>query len=65
MSRAPAMCQDAPDFEAETTERRVQFHAWPGDAGGTLFSALVRPKPKKQRRRPLQISSLPGSPRSV
>jgi alkyl hydroperoxide reductase subunit AhpC len=28
----------APDFEAQTTEGPVQFHAWLGDAWGVLFS---------------------------
>jgi hypothetical protein len=49
MSRAPAMCQDAPDFEAKTTERRVQFRAWPGDAGDTLFRpSFVRNRRSKE-----------------
>src|SRR6266478_1058797 len=28
----------APDFEAETTEGRIQFHDWLGDSWGVLFS---------------------------
>jgi thioredoxin-dependent peroxiredoxin len=28
----------APDFEAETTEGRIRFHEWLGDAWGVLFS---------------------------
>ena len=28
----------APDFEAETTEGRLSFHAWLGDSWGVLFS---------------------------
>jgi alkyl hydroperoxide reductase subunit AhpC len=28
----------APDFEAETTEGRIQFHKWLGDGWGILFS---------------------------
>ena len=28
----------APDFEAETTEGRIRFHDWLGDAWGVLFS---------------------------
>ena len=28
----------APDFEAETTEGRVRFHEWIGDAWGVIFS---------------------------
>jgi thioredoxin-dependent peroxiredoxin len=30
--------QVAPDFEAETTQGRVRFHEWLGDAWGVLFS---------------------------
>jgi thioredoxin-dependent peroxiredoxin len=29
---------DAPDFEAETTEGRIRFHEWLGNAWGVLFS---------------------------
>ena len=28
----------APDFQAETTEGRIQFHQWLGDAWGVVFS---------------------------
>jgi alkyl hydroperoxide reductase subunit AhpC len=30
--------QEAPDFEAETTEGRISFHDWLGDSWGVLFS---------------------------
>ena len=30
--------QVAPDFEAETTQGRIRFHEWLGDAWGVLFS---------------------------
>ena len=30
--------QEAPDFEAETTEGRIRFHDWLGDSWGVLFS---------------------------
>ena len=29
---------EAPDFEAETTEGRIKFHDWLGDSWGVLFS---------------------------
>ena len=29
---------DAPDFEAETTQGRIRFHEWLGNAWGVLFS---------------------------
>jgi alkyl hydroperoxide reductase subunit AhpC len=33
-----AIGEDAPDFEAETTEGRIRFHDWLGDSWGVLFS---------------------------
>ena len=33
-----AIGDDAPDFEAETTEGRIRFHEWLGDSWGVLFS---------------------------
>ena len=33
-----AIGQDAPDFEAETSEGRIRFHEWLGDSWGVLFS---------------------------
>ena len=33
-----AIGDDAPNFEAETTEGRIRFHDWLGDAWGVLFS---------------------------
>ena len=33
-----AIGEDAPDFEAETTEGRIRFHEWLGDSWGVLFS---------------------------
>jgi thioredoxin-dependent peroxiredoxin len=38
MSGPLAIGEDAPDFEAETTEGRIQFHKWLGDSWGILFS---------------------------
>lgn len=29
---------EAPDFEAETTEGRMKFHDWLGDSWGVMFS---------------------------
>ena len=33
-----AIGSEAPDFEATTTEGRIRFHEWLGDAWGVLFS---------------------------
>src|SRR6476469_8551011 len=38
MSGPLAIGEDAPDFEAETTEGRIQFHKWLDDSWGILFS---------------------------
>jgi alkyl hydroperoxide reductase subunit AhpC len=38
MSGPLAIGEDAPDFEAETTEGRMRFHEWLGDSWGILFS---------------------------
>jgi alkyl hydroperoxide reductase subunit AhpC len=35
---ALAIGQEAPDFEAETTEGRIRFHDWIGDSWAVLFS---------------------------
>jgi alkyl hydroperoxide reductase subunit AhpC len=35
---ALALGDTAPDFEADTTEGRIQFHDWLGDSWGVLFS---------------------------
>jgi thioredoxin-dependent peroxiredoxin len=35
---ALAIGDTAPDFEAETTEGKIQFHDWLGDSWGVLFS---------------------------
>ena len=35
---ALALNQDAPDFEADTTEGRIRFHDWIGDSWAVLFS---------------------------
>jgi alkyl hydroperoxide reductase subunit AhpC len=38
MSGPLAIGEDAPDFEAETTEGHMRFHEWLGDSWGILFS---------------------------
>jgi alkyl hydroperoxide reductase subunit AhpC len=35
---ALALNETAPDFEAETTQGRIRFHAWLGDSWAVLFS---------------------------
>src|SRR5215213_10023018 len=38
MSMALALGDTAPDFEAETTEGKINFHDWIGDSWAVLFS---------------------------
>ena len=33
-----ALGEEAPDFEAETTEGTIRFHDWIGDSWAVLFS---------------------------
>ena len=35
---AIALGEEAPDFEAETTEGTIRFHDWIGDSWAVLFS---------------------------
>jgi alkyl hydroperoxide reductase subunit AhpC len=39
----------APDFTADTTEGRIAFHAWLGDAWGVIKLQLVVIAPACQR----------------